>query len=120
MAGFFRLNTKEGTRGFPLTDPESPPEEVAERPLASSQSDWSVFAERRPSNASDQLLLRRSPEGAPRFRFGNDDPIGPGPIEFSQDGRHLSWCNQDGTITVADLPALERKAREFERAIAVE
>ena len=56
------VNTREGARRFPLTDPESLPEEVAECPLASSQSDWSVFAERRPSNASDQILLRRSPE----------------------------------------------------------
>jgi hypothetical protein len=47
----------------------------------------------------------------------NDDLSRPRVPHFSPDGRILAWGNDDGTITIADLPALEREVRQFEESL---
>jgi hypothetical protein len=51
------------------------------------------------------------------IRFTNDDLSGPRDVRFSPDGRFLAWGGQDGTLSIADLPALEREVRRFEERL---
>jgi hypothetical protein len=53
--------------------------------------------------------LFRSLEAAPLITLGID--VEPSSVvnEFSSDGRFLAWGNADGTVTVADLPEIERQ-----------
>jgi hypothetical protein len=67
------------------------------------------------------LMLGIRPWGGERvwleFGLGEGDVLFGGVVSFSPDGRYLAWGSQGGTITVADLPALQRQVREFEKTV---
>jgi hypothetical protein len=64
------------------------------------------------------LVLRPFPRGAPWLRLVH--PFLGGFTEaycaFSGDGRYLAWAGPNGTLLLADLPALRRELESFERA----
>ena len=62
------------------------------------------------------MLNRRSNDSI-WLSLANDDLSGPREAHFSPDSRFLAWSGMDGTITVADLPALEREVRQFEETL---
>jgi WD40 repeat protein len=62
------------------------------------------------------LALRRRGENGTWGVLFNDDLSVLNEVHFSPDGRFLAWASIDGTITVADLPELERQVEVFERS----
>jgi WD40 repeat protein len=112
--------TSEGARGFSLAEPESLPEKAPEITAVSPRGDWWILSVDRSSDSPERLLLQPGSGGKPRFWFAQDDPINTAEITFSHDDRYVSWCSQDGMITVADLPALEDEVRAFEQSITAE
>ncbi len=53
------------------------------------------------------LTLVRRQDGKPLFRFGIDSGVNAGP--FSADGTRLAWDHADGSVTVCDIPAVQRQ-----------
>jgi WD40 repeat protein len=104
---------------FDLTDAGRPPERTSEHLLGSSPDNlWTAFlATPDPTNPTPRLSLRRRGTDTTWLRFTNDDLSGPRDVRFSPDGRFLAWGGQDGTLRIADLPALKREVRQFEEGV---
>jgi WD40 repeat protein len=79
---------------------------------------WMAFHESSSTaDGTHHLSLRHAATASSWIRFTNDDLSGPGDPRFSRDGRLMAWGSQDGTIKIADLPALEREVRQFEESL---
>jgi WD40 repeat protein len=106
---------------FDLVDASRPCQTVQQLPLAASSDDLYVtFGGGAPGSRSTQhsvLLLQKA--GAPWLSFLNEDFTVPRAPQFSPDSRFLAWSSMDGTLTVADLPALEREVGQFERSLGL-
>jgi WD40 repeat protein len=115
--GFSVQCGRDDIQYFDLNQADQPPRRTSGRLVASSPDNlWMAFLESPdPTNPTRPLLsLRRWRTDTTWLRFTNDDLSGPRNVHFSPDGRFLAWCAQDGTITIADLRALEREVRRFE------
>jgi WD40 repeat protein len=82
----------------------------------SPNSRWLAFLVGKPLGYYE-LGLRRWNANQTWLELGIEDMGIQGPVSFSPDGRYLQWGGTDGTIMVADLPALEDKVGEFEKAV---
>jgi WD40 repeat protein len=97
----------------------SPPERLSLIPAAySPASRWLAFFHCPDElRAVPTLAIQRGREEQAWLEFGNGDLSEPYPVSFSHDGRYLAWGSTNGTITVADLPALQHQVQEFEKAV---
>lgn len=66
------------------------------------------------------LALWADEADQPWLHFTNEDLSPPGRGSFSPDGRYLAWHSQSGTITVADLSALQQEVAAFEASLRAE
>ncbi|HEV3260446.1 MAG TPA: serine/threonine-protein kinase [Gemmataceae bacterium] len=94
-----------------------PPDRVPTPPVAFSP-DWRAFY-RKPDDAHavPVLALDSARQEQPLLELTNADFSGPSGVQFSADGRYLAWGSQSGAITVADLRALRKQIKDFERRV---
>jgi hypothetical protein len=58
------------------------------------------------------LTLVRRQDDKPLFTFGIDGGVA-GSIPFSAEGMRLAWGHTDGSVTVCDRPAVQRRLAEI-------
>ena len=72
-------------------------------------SRWITVLSERP-DMPPSLVLKEQGRLAPLLRIARDvDASGTDAMKFSQDGNHVVWGNQDGTVTVCDLNEVQRR-----------
>jgi WD40 repeat protein len=64
-----------------------------------------------------KFALRRTGDAKDWLRIENSDRDELNPVCFSPDNRYLAWGSRSGTITVADLPALQSKIEQFQKRL---
>jgi len=103
---------------FDLTVADHPPERVSRSPFALSPDGlWLTFGQSAiPSDPTPKLILQHRNDNSTWLRLAGGSPNA---VQFSPDGRFLAWRCEDGTVTVADLPFLEREVRQFEENLGV-
>jgi WD40 repeat protein/tRNA A-37 threonylcarbamoyl transferase component Bud32 len=87
----------------------------------SADGAWSAGVERvSPDRRDNALVVRPFPRGAPWLRLAHFglEPLSEASCAFGGDGRYLAWAGPNGTLFLADLPALRRALESFERAAA--
>src|SRR5262249_20918948 len=89
-----------------------------ETPMAiSTPGDWVVSQDEGANQSELRLLLRRVTDERFWVSLTSDPRCTTGQVGFSPNARYLTWRRQDGSIAVADLPALELEVSQFEGAI---
>jgi WD40 repeat protein/tRNA A-37 threonylcarbamoyl transferase component Bud32 len=110
------VDRENGTRLYDLAG-SSPPEDRPARPWAASpHSRWLAFGHDR-DVLVPELALQPREGGSWWLGLTNKDGSSPAVPSSSPDGRYLAWGSESGTITVADLPALQQQVGEFEMTI---
>ena len=104
---------------FDLTDADRPPERVSRRPIALSLDGlWLTFGQSAtPTDPTPKLILQHRNDQATWLSLAGDAVYDGNVVRFSPNGRFLAWRCDDGTVTVADLPSLEREVRQFEESL---
>ncbi len=109
----------DGRAHFDLTDANSPAKPVHTFPTALSSDDlWFAGPLSTPeTGAPPRLMLSRRSNDSVWLSLANDDLSAPREAQFSPNSRFLAWSGMDGTISVADVPALEQEVRQFEEKL---
>ena len=71
-------------------------------------SRWVSLRSQSPNGPHEMIVLREQGRPAPLLRFVPDVRRS-GEFKFSQDGNHIVWGDQDGTVTVCDLNEVQRR-----------
>jgi WD40 repeat protein len=112
------IGTKTTSRIYELASPNPPKDTSGWLVLFSPDARWIVRYYEADAHRATPALLALQPSGAERtwLEFRNDWNDFQS-FSFSPDGRYLAWSDQGGTITVADLPALEKQVAAFEKTV---
>jgi hypothetical protein len=92
---------------------------ATQHPRSSSyDSRWSMVVEDRGPHQASSLLLRDQWKGANRIRLPGDGIGQPETRVFSFDSQWLAWDNGVGTITLAQLPILDKVLGQFDEGLS--
>lgn len=79
-----------------------------------ARNEWTALTKKHWLRGHSALQLRSGESMRLWLEFTNGDLSDSCGTSFSHDGRHLAWGSKSGTITVADLPALQKAIAAFE------